>query len=169
MTSTAPSPNRQKEMEPIGEVALLDCWNLRAARSGTGGVAPNVTTGAKKTNPPRTSAKQTNADMRVAFRRMILVDAGAEHAAQSPHRHPGRQTAHEQLADSSWKILMVHASPRVSPTPTAATDLPIFLDPHPRFETEQESAAQRMAPVNVALAQRRGSRRGSFPQRGSRR
>ena len=26
---TAPSPNRQKDMEPIGAVAICDCWTLR--------------------------------------------------------------------------------------------------------------------------------------------
>jgi len=120
LTSTAPSPNRQKEMDPIGEVELLDCWKVRAARTGTVGVLPRVTMGAKNTKPPRTMARQTKADILPAFLCMILVDAGLEQAAQSPHRQPGPQTGHEQLADSCWKILIVWVSPRISPPPALA-------------------------------------------------
>jgi len=47
-----------------------------------------VTTGARKTKPPRMMAKQTNAETVFAFLDMVLSRTGFEHAAQSPQRHP---------------------------------------------------------------------------------
>ena len=46
-TRTAPSPNRQKEIDPMGAVALLDCGTFMENVSVTVGVAPRLTTGAK--------------------------------------------------------------------------------------------------------------------------
>jgi len=47
-----------------------------------------VTTGARKTKPPRMMAKQANAETVFAFLDRALSSTGFEHVAQSPQRHP---------------------------------------------------------------------------------
>jgi len=105
---TAPSPNRQNEIDPIGAVAICDCWTLTEKVSVTVGVWPSVTTGARKTKPPRMIARQATAEIVFAFLDMLLSRAGLEQAAQSPQRHPWPQTSHVHLADSCWNTFNSH-------------------------------------------------------------
>jgi hypothetical protein len=66
-----------------------------------------VTTGAKKTNPPRTMARVNRAEIRLALRSIDLSRVWLEHAAQSPHRHPGLQTEQGHAAVRCWNTLVL--------------------------------------------------------------